>query len=450
MGRPRKTTGKSEAAETQNPPAAAQKWGVSVAVEEFAGQVAGLTPDSPLELYIYRLWPLIDRKLSDPDNPKYIEKLPAYQTAPDVLAWLKKRWGSGKYQLRLNDPLAGRGSAQVAQARVEVVDPDFPPVVHHQEVLEVKDNQSYIEGQKVRGLWRKETMNQDQSAASVAVERLSETVSELVGKVTADKPAPAADETGQMAKLLGLVELLDKRRPDTFELVAKVREMLAPPDNTQLFKVMMENQAAMMRLLLERGQAAAAPADPVEQLEKAASLLERFGGGGGGGGSIVRDLLAALPAVAAAWGQTMAMARAAAPAAPHDGGPGLMPAPVAPPVMPAAAPVASAPGLAAGLPPEVARLLELGQRAMRAFARGVSGDDFAAGLVALEDDGEEVYLQLAGLGRQGILDALKASPHWPGLAPREAELAAWLDEFVSYGTEDAPTGGQAGQEGGQA
>ena len=89
------------------------------------------------------------------------------------------------------------------------------------------------------------------------------------------------------------------------------------------------------------------------------------------------------------------------------------------------------------------RLMAIGQRALARFQQGVSGSDFAHGLVTMEDDGEQVYDMLSLLGSEQILSALRQLPDWPQLAPREADLRAWLDDFIKYGLGDEGGGSDA-------
>lgn len=79
------------------------------------------------------------------------------------------------------------------------------------------------------------------------------------------------------------------------------------------------------------------------------------------------------------------------------------------------------------------RILGLAQRALSAFKRGISGSAFADGLISIEDDGEELYQVVSTFGREQILALLRKSPAWVELASREAEVAAWLDDFLAYG-----------------
>lgn len=84
------------------------------------------------------------------------------------------------------------------------------------------------------------------------------------------------------------------------------------------------------------------------------------------------------------------------------------------------------------------RLAAVGQKAVKAFQSGMSGDAFAEALVSLEDDGEQVYQVLYTLGSANILGMIKGLPLWGELAVHEARINTFVEEFLSYGApEDA-------------
>jgi hypothetical protein len=81
------------------------------------------------------------------------------------------------------------------------------------------------------------------------------------------------------------------------------------------------------------------------------------------------------------------------------------------------------------------RLATVAQQAIHAFNRGVKGSEFAYSLTTLEVDGEDVYDKLNQIGAPVILGFLKSRPEWPALAAREADVVAWLGDFVAFGTD---------------
>ena len=90
------------------------------------------------------------------------------------------------------------------------------------------------------------------------------------------------------------------------------------------------------------------------------------------------------------------------------------------------------------LNPATIRALETtGEKAMKAFERGIVGDHFASAL-CIDEEGERIYDLLHTLGKDGILQALSMVPGaTERLAPRRAEIEAWLESFISY-AEDEP------------
>lgn len=127
--------------------------------------IASLSPteDWPhAMLYLYRYWPIIDRKLTDPDNPNYIEAISEPYTVED----LKRRHGSGSYSIKMNDLNRPKGQT-VCESTFTINDPEAPPVLDVREVVRghVK-NASYVQGLIARGELPKENPMQQQSAPS--------------------------------------------------------------------------------------------------------------------------------------------------------------------------------------------------------------------------------------------------------------------------------------------
>jgi hypothetical protein len=90
------------------------------------------------------------------------------------------------------------------------------------------------------------------------------------------------------------------------------------------------------------------------------------------------------------------------------------------------------------------RVVSIAQRALSAFERGATGDQFAEALVTLEPDGETLYGSLAVMGEQVILQALRSTPQWQALASREAAVTAWVREFLEYGSAEEEAGSPGG------
>ena len=405
-----------------------------------------------LVCYLYRTWPIIDRKKTDKTRPKYIDKLTAQCTTRDHI---RKAWGSGKYLLSLFDSGSGHYGSRIAQAALDLgYDVDNFPVFEADElVLGVEKNRSVEAALRVRGLLEE---GDDMKDSGAAVAQLTNTVTELAGKLSEKRPAGGEEP---LSLALQLIERLQAGRPDPLEQAAKLKDLLGG-DNKLLF-VLLENQTRMTEALLKyQAPTQATGGSLLDQLDTVTTVMEKLGGlsrrgGGGGGGSGWSELVRGLPSIISGVGQVFAAAAAMRAAAPAAG-----PGPAAPPV-----PLSSMPGQApiAPFPPEVPagpvfdeqtdqvltmigvsplRVLMLAKRAVSAFNRGVSGSQFADGLHATEDDGEQLYNVLSTMGRDQIMGVLRNSPAWPELAARETQLVAWVDDFLAYGSEEGDGGAE--------
>ena len=91
-------------------------------------------------------------------------------------------------------------------------------------------------------------------------------------------------------------------------------------------------------------------------------------------------------------------------------------------------------------PATIRALQSVGEKAIKAFERGIEGDHFASAL-CIEEEGEKLYDMLFKLGKDGIFQALSMVPGLTErLAPRRTEIEAWLESFISYGTEQSGAG----------
>jgi hypothetical protein len=263
-----------------------------------------------------------------------------------------------------------------------------------------------------------------------------------------------------------LVERLNSKNPDPLEQAGKLKELLG--GDSALLKVLLDNQARMTELVMKQAAPAQAPAagSLLEQLDTLTAVMDRLGGlqprgGGAGGAGFWLELVKALPAVAAGLGTAFAAAAA---------GRGAGPAPAGLPVHMMPANPAETAGFALGamagqqaaqaaplsIDPELSqvlemlgisplRLIELGRRALVAFGKGMAGSAFAETLVLLEDDGEKLYELLSAVGAEKILTVLKSAPQFAAVAGREAEISAWVADFIAYGADDEA--GAQGSEG---
>lgn len=353
-------------------------------------------------LYLYRLWPVIDRKLGGVDE-KNIDVFNGPITEQDILS----RHGSGKYLLMFNDSNRPQGLVRVADCKVEINEPMYEPVVRIEEVVEgAEANRSYIEGLKARGKWKENPMPQTDNGAATA--EMARTLNNAVEKL-AERPAAAA-ETSRDPFDIGLkfAALLAQSQPkqasDPFEMALTIVERLNPP-------------AKAVKEL-----------DPLEVYAKVAEVIDqrvsRVAGGGGGGGGIdwaglFEGAVKAIPMIMQGFAAMQAMPRPVAPGAMVPSNPYPM-APAQP-----AAPVAQTADVNAVFE-------QLKPFLVKALTQGQTGDEFAAGLCLWA--GEPLYQQLVGLGMEGLLGQLQAHQEmWMMLSPFEDQVRVFIQDFLDYG-----------------
>ncbi len=394
-------------------------------------------------LYLYRTWPVIDRKLVDPEAYLYIDKLGSAVT----LDWLLKHWGSGEYKIRLNDEERPRGQNEVCWTTVKLSDPEFPPVLDVRELVQGhRDNRGYVEMLRQRGMLPKE--GESVTDDSPAVQALSELARDAVRQRT------AAPESAVQAKAMDMLQDAHRKsleivtanaKPvDPLELAARVKDLLGGGESMGLLlKVMMDqsqaNQALLLKLLDARQAPALSNEDQVlERMERWMGLLGKLGfrrGGGEPSGFSFESVMNALPSISRLLELFVASRLAQQGVSPN--------LPAGAPVVPHGGAAPSAPPLSSEVPmfnPVVVE--QIAARVADALDRMVSGDEFAHGLSAML--GADVYDSVAQLGVEGILTALRASPAaWARLSRYEAQLPQFVIEFVSYG-QDGESGDDDG------
>ncbi|MBK8200690.1 MAG: hypothetical protein IPK75_20325 [Acidobacteria bacterium] len=144
-------------------------------------------------IYLYRIWPRINRKQADPTAYNYIDKYGVPFTPDEV----KQRWGEGKYQaLMLN--LDKRTDNQIAGCVFTVDDPNCPPVLNLAElVLGAPANSSYEESLRNRNMHPSQSIPGQAPAAadasaSVALANLA---TEAIRQGNRQTPAAAMEQT---------------------------------------------------------------------------------------------------------------------------------------------------------------------------------------------------------------------------------------------------------------
>lgn len=409
--------------------------------EEFWRAVETYPDKSAISIYVYRLWPRLVRK-----PPKQKNILKATSLTEDEL---RRKFGSGTYQVMLCD--ANRPRAGV-RAKVEIDDPQLEPVIDPDD-LDVghPENRAYVEGLKARGLLPPESTDMGETTA-IAVKEVAELARDAMKQHQQHRPESEANALINAAKVVAEIQeraAKSNQPPDVLAIIEKLQPIVQqrPEGGTAdlIGKLIEQNNQLLMRLLERQN-----PADPLEQLEKAASILDRVGRrAGGGGGFDWSSLVNLVPAVLQGLAQLQARAAAAsqAAAAPNPAVPSL---PAADPVSLAAPEAAGQSAdeqipeaymqalMTAGLTPaQINGLAKVGRLARESFERGVSGDDFAHALVSgvLMADGDAVYEVLEQIGQQQVA-ALLPQLGFRVAPERQADLNKFIADFFTYGQDD--------------
>jgi hypothetical protein len=412
--------------------------------EQFFLITSQYQPREGTAYYLYRSWPVIDRK-QGPNGPGaklYIDKV----AEPFDQDWLLKRWGSGDYKVCFTDSAKPRGQTQITYTTLKLRDDAFAPVLDQSElVIGDPKNSGYIEGLRARGLWQPEGDGEGEMSK------------ELVGLVRDMVQQPHANQRGNPAEgaaidmLKGTLEWALKAS-DPFAAMEKLAPLLQQGGSTaEILKVMLEQQARTQELMLKvvesvRPAPAAAPQsltnslEEVLKLDQVLSRLGRRGNPSSGGSSWVSDLMSQAPMLLMLISQAAAAFRAPGQAPPVPPAPAALPPAPAHPgkvvEMPKPPEASAGPldGTAAPAAADPGSLQAIAGQVLNAMQRGFSGDDFATALSL--QFGDEVYQQIRALGAESVLLLLKSDPAvWAQFAPVEQQLSGFLAEFMAYGDE---------------
>lgn len=355
-------------------------------------------------IYLYRLWPVIDRKLTG-HSEKYIDVFSEPITEMDIL----RKHGSGKYLLHFNDSNRPGGLKQVAMCKLELNDPLYEPILDHNEVVEGIDaNKSYIEGQIARGKWKRNPP--PEASAAPSTESLAASVASALQRMT---PAPVAST--------------EPARPDPYEIglrIAELAQRSAPKPSADPLDLALK----IVALMREKKES-----DPLELYAKVADIIEaraaRYAGKAPATdwSAALLDFAKALPALVQGF---VSLRAANSPAIS-----GTVQGPAVGAVAPSTATVPTTP-----LPVSAEMLLEqLKPFLLKSISAGQGGDEFAAGIVTFY--GEDKYREIAGLGMEGILDVMRRQADiWSLLSPYEAEVRSFVADFLAYGQQEPSEG----------
>jgi len=388
------------------------------------------------KVYVYRVWPVIDKK----DNEHFLCKV----TEPFDEDYLMRNFGSGKYYLRLNNQ---RGET-VASKTVALHNPAFPPAISPDEVVRTDPrNETYFKVWAPKEPAAATAPPSSSAADSTAVQELSK----LLNKALEQRERGSAADSAQSNLTGSLVQWAldqtgkERESNDPTKIAALLRELKSllpaqqPPDGLALIEKVLAITEKLNPASREAQQ------DPLDYVEKAVNLVEKLRpqpvASGASGESqmgswqeffqpVLPSLIGALAPLVPAVAQMM-LAKNGRP----QQGPQVSPV-VAPVPAPAGAPpadgqpqqqhTAQAPGqdfaeMAANMSPLI----------FNAMAQpGRTGADLADSVVMLF--GPLRYQQIAALGKETLLAFLQSHPLWQQLGPLQARVPEFIEEFIAY------------------
>lgn len=396
---------------------------------DFFAAIAAYPDTQATMTYIYRRWPVIDRKLTGGENAAtYIEKV----SGPIDEGYVLRTWGSGEYRLRFNDENQARGKTEICNTILTVNEADAPPIIDTDElVLDHPQNKSFVENLRLRGVLRGGKMQQ--TAADPAASELATLAGEVLRGQLKQKPHDPAESVQN--KALDLMAEASKQ-------AIKIASEQAKGTDPVILKLLMDSQAKQQDLLLQfmKLQKEPAPSSLESDLEKYlrfSRLIDRVSGSKGGG--LWDALVSHLPDLLDPLIRVLTLAAAA-----RGGAPAQPPNPPAPAVIPAAPQPEPGgnpqPGGDMFVPPHL--IAQLGAQLLDALQRDVSGDEFADSLVTFL--GDPAYDRIAALGHDKLIELLRSVPDlWATLEPHKAKLDQFITDFLAYGEQTPDDNGKA-------
>ena len=377
-------------------------------------------PSDSGSLYVYRLWPVIDRKLAGHDR-NYIDIwIVDNKTQQFSEDYLLSTWGSGHYRLILSDGKRPKGFTQVAETRVKLDDPDRPPVIEdlRELVKEHRENRSYIAHLRAAGLMEGNVEGTTNAAVAGLVD-LNKALMEHQQQ---------ADRKGN-----GITEMSAVVRD--FATAAAAMQPKNPFDVGALLTALLAQQTQLLQSIVTSARPAAVETtskDPIEQLKTLLELKDMLGGSG--------------PARKGddSWGQLAAQIPGILTGAAHvldsfgrfrSGHVVRSPAP------PAATVVVDdeeneedgeeTPNMLMPSPSEIQRFIRLTTAGLKAFQDGHSGRAFAASVSMTDPD---LLDALRRLGEDQLLLVMQAQPEiWQTIADKESQVRTWIRDFLAAG-----------------
>jgi len=381
-------------------------------------------------VYLYRLWPIIDRRLAGM-RYKNIDKW-VVDDKPINEERILGLHGSGRYRITFNDANRPRPLKQVAETVVTIDRSDRPPVIPIEELVrEHPDNRSYVQGLRAAGELKDESMN----AEGKAVEQLAAMSRQLL-----------AERAGKRDELLALklVELL-KPKKDPVELAMELQKLSEGRKDDVLLKALLDGEIRLTAALLkERGGRQGGELEAIDKILSIAGklgLAPRNARSGTDWGAAVQGSLDRLAAIVLGLPAVIRELRRGAGAGRAPAGEAVLPRELpilVQPVQPQASagtaePAAAQPDEGEGQEdsdvPTLEALAIVGRRAIEAYQAGKSGAEFGAALKLVEP---QLYQQLQTMGKGGIMAALSMEPGiWDQIGSERAGVEAWLDSFFA-------------------
>ena len=394
----------------------------SIQFQDLARFVRDYPNKDGIRVYVYRVHPVIDRRLSGSKN-NYIEVFdtPFELTEHEVFT----RYGSGKYKVQIND-INQPSAKNRANCVFSLNDPDYPAKFNPVElVLDDPENRSTVDRLKATG---------------------------ALPNTAADQEETMKAESNNAFMLKLLEHALKPPAP-----VVEPRQSKRDSDES-FTKMLFEENASLRELVFERATAAPAPVDALKQAEQTIAIIDKLRGSGGGvspGDSGPEKWIEVFKVAAPVVGSIVLGIRdaltARSPVYQPTPPPGFYPPqPVAQPIPqpvaqtsnPFTIPELENPEMF-GIPVALyAAMKKQVPRAFEAFKMDIEGDAFAFAMCKTPV-GEADYNEIAGLGYDGLKTALTMVPdlaaQLSAMGKTQDDLEAWLRSFLTYGEPEDET-----------
>lgn len=422
-----------------------------------------------LRMYLYRTWPIINRKQSNPSTPKYIEVFSKAGTDVSRLNedYIRKEHGGGSYDIIIQDTDKSTGKTQmVAKSTLEVSINECAPILVYDEVmLGHPRNKKYEDFLKNRGILdefgnikddymveqkRDEpkgdtailaglvkdmlgmfaNMNKEQMHARLAAAAIPDKEGDVLSKVV-DMMSKGSDKAQEI-----LMQRM--REQDPKELLGLVTTMMAalkPQEGqaSKIYETMMMMQQKQFDATLEILKAGKAESSHLKDTIEVMSLMrEFFDVGKSAKTSTLETVLTYAPQIlnpiAGMVANFMAL-RSGVPMQPRANPTTAIPAGVQP------TQVESQPGENQNMINPVAFIKGYGELIVSHINRGTDGADLMDMLIEMFGEGvsQQIYEIVAQIGLENMMGAMKQVPEfWQRVSSREDQVRTFVDRFIRY------------------